>query len=208
MGQTVLSDYSSVDYKFLLMLEKSISHPRKLVRHADSVETETTEILANCYYQAANTLSLSFTVRSRIENIILPDRRNGNRVDRLWETTCFELFIQRNDATAYSEINLSPSTDWAIFQLDGYRKNRRDDLDAAISGTKVQLSNDRLSISTRITLPLFTRSACEDYRIGLASIIEDRTGAKSFWALTHPPGAPDFHHADCFIGAIMENQTQ
>jgi hypothetical protein len=34
---------------------------------------------------------------------------------------------------------------------------------------------------------------------GLSAIIEEADGTKSYWALAHPPGAPDFHHPDCFI---------
>ena len=36
------------------------------------------------------------------------------------------------------------------------------------------------------------------WRIGLSAVIEERHGRKSYWALAHPPGKPDFHHDDCF----------
>jgi hypothetical protein len=36
------------------------------------------------------------------------------------------------------------------------------------------------------------------WRLGLSAVIEDSSGAKSYWALAHPPGKPDFHHPDCF----------
>ena len=36
------------------------------------------------------------------------------------------------------------------------------------------------------------------WRLGLSAVIEDTNGHKSYWALAHPPGKPDFHHADCF----------
>ena len=36
------------------------------------------------------------------------------------------------------------------------------------------------------------------WRLGLSALIEDTSGRKSYWALAHPPGKPDFHHADCF----------
>jgi hypothetical protein len=36
------------------------------------------------------------------------------------------------------------------------------------------------------------------WRLGLSAVIEDRSGQKSYWALAHPPGRPDFHHEDCF----------
>ena len=29
--------------------------------------------------------------------------------------------------------------------------------------------------------------------------IEEQDGRKSYWALAHPPGKPDFHHPDCFV---------
>ena len=36
------------------------------------------------------------------------------------------------------------------------------------------------------------------WRLGLSAVIEAEDGTKSYWALNHPPGAPDFHHKDCF----------
>jgi hypothetical protein len=36
------------------------------------------------------------------------------------------------------------------------------------------------------------------WRLGLAAITEDTRGGKSYWALAHPSGKPDFHHFDCF----------
>jgi hypothetical protein len=36
------------------------------------------------------------------------------------------------------------------------------------------------------------------WRLGLSAVIEETSGRKSYWALAHPPGKPDFHHADCF----------
>jgi hypothetical protein len=36
------------------------------------------------------------------------------------------------------------------------------------------------------------------WRLGLSAVIEDTRGSLSYWALAHPPGKPDFHHADGF----------
>jgi hypothetical protein len=38
--------------------------------------------------------------------------------------------------------------------------------------------------------------------LGLSVIVEDIDGNRSFWALAHPPGAPDFHHAACFTAQV------
>jgi hypothetical protein len=36
------------------------------------------------------------------------------------------------------------------------------------------------------------------WSLGLTAVIEDVRGDRSYWALTHPPGKPDFHHPDGF----------
>jgi hypothetical protein len=36
------------------------------------------------------------------------------------------------------------------------------------------------------------------WRLGLSAIIEEASGRRSYWALAHPPGKPDFHHPDSF----------
>ena len=38
----------------------------------------------------------------------------------------------------------------------------------------------------------------EKWQLGLSAVIEELNGHKSYWALAHPPGKPDFHHSDCF----------
>jgi hypothetical protein len=40
------------------------------------------------------------------------------------------------------------------------------------------------------------------WALGLTAVIEETNGRKSYWALKHPPGKPDFHHADCFAAQI------
>jgi hypothetical protein len=35
--------------------------------------------------------------------------------------------------------------------------------------------------------------------MGLNAIIEESDGTRSYWALAHPPGEPDFHHPDCIL---------
>jgi hypothetical protein len=37
------------------------------------------------------------------------------------------------------------------------------------------------------------------WQAALAAVIEERDGAKSYWALAHPLGKPDFHDPNCFI---------
>ena len=41
-----------------------------------------------------------------------------------------------------------------------------------------------------------------DWHVGISAVIEARDGTKSYWALAHAPGPPDFHNPDCFIATL------
>ena len=40
-------------------------------------------------------------------------------------------------------------------------------------------------------------------RLGLAAVIEETSGHKSYWALGYAPGRPDFHHSDGFAHELL-----
>jgi hypothetical protein len=35
--------------------------------------------------------------------------------------------------------------------------------------------------------------------LALSAVVENSDGTLSYWALKHPPGRPDFHHADAYV---------
>ena len=39
----------------------------------------------------------------------------------------------------------------------------------------------------------------EPWQLALTAVIEETNGVKSYWALKHAPGKPDFHAADGFV---------
>ena len=68
----------------------------------------------------------------------------------------------------------------------------------------------RLPIEVRSSPDCYTLQASLDldslslprkalWRLGLSAVIEDISGRKSYWALMHPAGKPDFHDADSFV---------
>ena len=56
-------------------------------------------------------------------------------------------------------------------------------------------TDDRFILEANLDFATFPG---RDARIALSAVIEEADGTKSYWALAHPPGAPDFHHPDCF----------
>jgi hypothetical protein len=134
---------------------------------------------------------VTFDVRGRIGELLIPPPAPPERTDGLWQHSCFELFVGE-EGEGYEEFNFSPSGQWAAYAFSGYRTGMAP-LDIAPPLIETEVSEDRLVV--RVTLQQERRGRC---RIGLSAVIEEKGGNLSYWALNHPPGAPDFHHRDCF----------
>ena len=138
-------------------------------------------------------LWLEYSVRPAAA-LSLPERAEPVRADDLWKTTCFELFVRPEGSSRYLEFNFSPSTQWAAYEFEANRAGRRDfpSHDPEI-WTSCPGDYFFLQVEALPNLP------AEPLRIGFSAIIEETDGTKSYWALKHPPGPPDFHHPDCFV---------
>jgi hypothetical protein len=117
------------------------------------------------------------------------------RTDDLWRHTCFEAFVRASPSAAYYEFNFAPSTQWAAYRFGGYRSGMRVADEIATPRFEVQSSGEGFELQVSLELGLPSDTA---WRLGLAAVIEETNGRKSYWALTHPPGKVDFHHSDCF----------
>jgi hypothetical protein len=141
-------------------------------------------------------LSLSYVVTGRIADLVIPSRASPARTDDLWQHTCFEAFLRAPGGESYVEVNLSPSSEWAVYALTGYRTRGPDPvapapfIDADGGRTRFEL---RASLDMSAVLP-----SDATWRVGLAAVLEEKGGGRSYWSLAHPPGQPDFHHADTF----------
>jgi hypothetical protein len=71
---------------------------------------------------------------------------------------------------------------------------------SSIDTPRIAVQSDRTSFTLQALLQLdgVPELPAVAWRLGLAAVIEERDGSKSYWALAHPPGKADFHHADCF----------
>jgi len=127
-----------------------------------------------------------------LENLAVPDPAEPVRTDGLWRTTCFEAFIRQSGEGRYAEFNLSPSHQWAAYSFEDYRNGMVEmKLDGALP-IDLDVSADHFALETLIPLPPGS------LEIALSAVIEETDGTKSYWALVHPPGQPDFHHPTCF----------
>ena len=107
--------------------------------------------------------------------------------------------MRASAGSAYYEFNFAPSTHWAAYQFDDYRSGMAMAAAVPAPAITVQTSPDRYALQTSLALdrlPALPRTA--SWGLGLSAVIEETNGRKSYWALAHPPGAPDFHHSVCF----------
>ena len=125
--------------------------------------------------------------------VVLPHLGGRTRVDGLWKSTCLELFHTRQ-LSEYVEYNLNPWGSWAAYHFDEYRAGMRPfEIDA--DAPHCSFTNEVTWFNCGASVPYKERSAAQ---VALSAVIEETDGTKSYWALRHPPGAPDFHHPDCF----------
>lgn len=140
----------------------------------------------------AQCLTLHYRVTGGATALRLPQPVVATRTDGLWQHTCFEAFMRTRDLPAYTEFNFAPSTAWAAYRFDGYREGMRNaDIAPPIIEVQIEGGDYLLTASIELDLPL-------PWRLALTAVIEETNGRKSYWALAHASGKPDFHHIDGF----------
>ena len=167
--------------------------------HPDSLCSAVTHIEVEIMRPCAGSLVLSYLVTGRIGALRIPPAVAAARTDELWRHTCFEALVRTSPGSGYYEFNFAPSTQWAAYRFDSYRSGIR--AATEISAPRIEVRSSRTCYRLQASLEMDQMSSLRidgAWRIGLAAVIEDTSGHKSYWALAHPPGKADFHHSDSF----------
>jgi hypothetical protein len=104
------------------------------------------------------------------------------------------------DSAGYVEFNFSPSTEWALFGFTAYREGMSPVEVDHPPTLAVRCNPHRLELDALIGSFARWGPIRESERLifGLTAVIEDLSGERSYWALSHPSDHPDFHHPDSF----------
>lgn len=130
------------------------------------------------------------------QKLVMPDTKEPGRADGLWRKTCFEAFVGGTH-TAYREYNFAPSGDWAVYAFDCVREGMRKSDDEA--EVWIEVGEDWIAVEAEVT-----SAFAPGLPLNLTAVIEEEGGVKSYWALAHPSGPPDFHDPSCFIARLPE----
>jgi hypothetical protein len=150
-------------------------------------------------------LVLYYQVEGDIDQLQLPPQRRSTHTDGLWKHTCFEAFIRSRGSRGYYELNFSPSSEWAIYRFDDYRRGMTAVQPQHTPKIICRRRDDRLEADVDVHLGELVTN---ELVLAVAAVLEDQQGRISYWALAHPAGKPDFHHADGFILNLSDGDTQ
>jgi hypothetical protein len=143
-----------------------------------------------------NGLTLHYAAYGKIADVLFAAPAAPERRDELWRTTCFEAFFVLEDSHEYTEFNFAPSAAWASYHFTSYRTGMKPAIDLDPPRITVKSAADRFDLTAALTFP---HRLWDIDRAALTAVIEETNGRKSYWALKHPPGKPDFHHAVGFV---------
>jgi hypothetical protein len=150
-------------------------------------------------------LTITYVLDADRARLRIPPLRQAQMRDRLWQHTCFEIFVRRKGAAAYHEFNFSPSGEWATYAFERYREGAPLDDEALKPAMAVHGTETKLELETSIHLDRVSpQHALDALTIAVSAVIEDSNGSLSYWALAHPAGKPDFHHPDAFVLELDE----
>jgi len=171
----------------------------ELCCHPDTSCPAVETLRAAISWVSERNLKVVYTVRGAIDDLRIPPLEAPRRADRLWRHTCFELFLGAQNDVEYYEFNFSPSGEWAAYGFRAYREGMALEGAEPIPKINVERGADGLVLSATLSagsLPGITPNI--RLSLGVCAVLEDRAGALSYWALRHPAGKPDFHHAEGF----------
>jgi hypothetical protein len=159
------------------------------------------DLQASLERSSDGTIHVAFRLEGDVSRICLPASGPAREGARLWEHTCFELFIAREGETAYHEVNVAPSREWAIYGFRDYREPAvaTRPHERATPEISERRSEESFDLEARLVLShLSVAYAKARLRIGLSAVVETKEGRLSYWALRHPRDRPDFHDPDAF----------
>lgn len=136
-------------------------------------------------------LELVYRAQGDIARLLVSAPADPERTDGLWASTCFELFAKPAGGEAYCEFNFAPSSQWAAYAFDGYRTGMRE-LALDTPAIEASASDDVFELRVDVEASALRAGA----RLALTAVIEETSGAKSYWSVRHAAGKPDFHHAE------------
>jgi hypothetical protein len=143
-------------------------------------------------------LSVRYELLGPLSKLIIPLQSDEPiRRSRLWEETCFELFVALKNSAGYWEFNISPAGHWNVYSFTSYREGMIEDQAFMSLPFTREIRTDTIRASLEFDLSRIAPAGCA-LEAGISTVIKAADDSTSFWSLEHPGNYPDFHRRDCF----------
>lgn len=177
----------------------------RLICHPDTPQSALSDVEVVIGRRGVCCLSLSFRAIGRVGEVAWPGDQllgfeNWEQADELWQHSCFEAFVRAEAETGYTELNFATSGKWAAYGFRDYREGMAPVEELTLHSASWQIQKARTDLNAVLGLPPAYQG--KNWELAISAVIEARDGNKSFWALAHSPGKPDFHHPDCFAATL------
>jgi len=140
-------------------------------------------------------LLLTFRIEGELEKYVFLEKREKKRVDELWRSTCFELFLASSKSEEYYELNFSSSLAWNYYYLSEYRAEVKEVENVALS-INTSIKENIYEVNIILESNEFNFELFDMYNI--ATILLTREGERTFWSLHKMEENPDFHNKEFF----------
>jgi hypothetical protein len=187
---------TNIKYNGAIVTMTSLIPKKAMLKcHPETSSQTVQEIEVGAGWTQDNTLIFTYALKADLTDLRIPPLRPPCKADRLWQHTCFEAFVSIKGEAEYYEFNFAPSGEWAVYSFQRYRDGIPFEDDKLVPKIAVRREADQLDLDATILLETPPNAWL---RLALCAVVEDQSGKLSYWALSHPPGRPDFHHPDCF----------
>ena len=150
----------------------------------------------------ANALAIRYTLLGRLREVVIPEPAAVPlRKNRLWNETCFELFLAVRGVPDYWEFNLSPAGHWNVYRFTSYREGMVEEPAFAVLPLAAESQRQALTLALELDLGKIV-PADLTLEVAISAVLRHVDDSITYWALTHRGSQPDFHRRDSFIIAL------
>lgn len=168
----------------------------------NSSPAQTIEVNLN---QTESSIFISYKLTGDLSTLDLGDGTpKHKRRMKLWEKTCFELFLKHQSHDDYLEFNFSSVFEWNAFYFT--KKGSPLCEYAELNNVKIDIlrSSDVFQLIAEIDSAFLPKHFQREFSkgeltAGITNVLKEKNERLSYWALAHKDQKPNFHHFDSFI---------
>lgn len=190
-----------------LPIRKNIMSKHNLTCHTKTERSDKQSIHVDVEANLEEGLNIQYQLYGQLTLLLIPAPQPAMASDGLSEHTCFEVFIAVEGEPGYYEFNFSPSGQWAAYAFSDYRSPSKWKISHK---PYIHVTSTKNYLSLEVTIPrvdLPSNFTGKPFQLGLSAVLEADDGSRSFWALQHPTGRPDFHHRAGFACILNHDNS-